>query len=74
VSTTKVEPLAVSITDAGRLLGAHRNTIGRLIAKGALTPVVLPGGMKRIRVADIKALIAHPPADVRVARRKRGSL
>jgi excisionase family DNA binding protein len=74
MSATKMEPIAVSITDAGRLLGAHRNTIGRLIAKGVLTPVVLPGGLKRIPVADIKALVEHPPADVRVARRKRGAL
>jgi excisionase family DNA binding protein len=54
---TQVAPVLVSRTEAARMLGASRETIRRLVARGTLEEVRLEPHMHpRYRVEDLMAL------------------
>lgn len=52
-------PLAVSYSEAARLLGVSVSTVKRLVADRTLVPVELHGA-KRLRTADLEALLGPP--------------
>ena len=53
----QMERLAVSVTEAGRLLGISRNTAYTLVASGEI-PSVRIGGMFRVPLAGLQRLLA----------------
>ncbi len=57
---TNLEPLAVTVKDAARLIGCCRSTVYELIADGRLEAFKL-GAATRITMASVKALIATAP-------------
>jgi len=62
--STQVTPILVSRTEAARMLGASRETIRRLVARGTLEEVRLgPRMHPRYRVEDLLALAAQREAD-----------
>lgn len=48
----------VTLTEAARLLGVSRATVGRYLKKGILTPVRLPSGHRRVLRASLDKELA----------------
>lgn len=58
-----IRPVAVSYETAAAMLEVSVSTIKRLIQKGELTPLAF-GGARRLRVADVEALVATGAGEV----------
>jgi excisionase family DNA binding protein len=67
---TTLEPIAVSVPEAGRLLGVSRPTVWRLVMSGELPSFWIGEGRRLVRVCDLHAWIADA---VERERRKDGS-
>lgn len=61
---SKAPPLAVSLAEAGRLLGVGRTTAFRLANAGQL-PTIQLGGRRRVPIAALERMLARaetPPS------------
>ena len=56
------DPELVPIGPAAEAAGVSISTLRRWEAAGHITPARTPGGQRRYRLADVRALVAQPPA------------